>query len=548
MSFPCVNCDEALRTEVIPSLYAQVVALLGSQEQHIVPLSLQAESTSNVIAALESHLYSYVLEIVADLKVDAYIELVHDISIRGEDGWILEDGYGTYRFWLVNPAGDNYMLDYTFERGEANQALWDIWNDAMVEQIELWTEIWFYLDAEDYSVYTEESLNEAFDILESYWDIMWVITATLSDDWMVDMQASFPTAQHHPALVYWSLDLNDELISKAIDALECSCSEGEEKVTAATCLEDGLLLIECKICNKELDSKVIPATGHTPGESNDILAPTCTAKGAWEIRCKECEVVLESGEIDALGHTPGDRVDTLAPNCTEKGAWEIRCEECDVVLDSGDIDELGHKPGEKVSTGASTCVGAGSWEIRCIICDSLVESGEVDALGHTPGEKIVTLDPTCTGEGAWEIRCEECDVVLGSGELEALGHTHGDLVVTKAATRTEMGAWEIRCIVCEVLLDSGDIDTLKVVSAAGARFISIAETSKNSRTWALTFDVTVTLEDGTTENVRYTHNLNGNNANLDGRFTFGAGHDLAGMTLTYDIKGNGSNIKAFSIR
>ena len=38
-------------------------------------------------------------------------------------------------------------------------------------------------------------------------------------------------------------------------------------------------------------------------------------------------------------------------------------------------------------------------------------------------------------------------------------------------------------------------------------------------------------------------NLNGNNANQDGKYTFGDDHDLAGYTLVYDLKGNGSNIK-----
>jgi len=84
-------------------------------------------------------------------------------------------------------------------------------------------------------------------------------------------------------------------------------------------------------------------------------------------------------------------------------------------------------------------------------------------------------------------------------------------------------------------------------------FISITETTRNSRVWALTFNATVAFgcREGYiagTEIVEYTVFLNGNNANLDGRFTFDTGHDLAGFTLTYDIKGNGSNIKALSIR
>jgi len=42
-------------------------------------------------------------------------------------------------------------------------------------------------------------------------------------------------------------------------------------------------------------------------------------------------------------------------------------------------------------------------------------------------------------------------------------------------------------------------------------------------------------------------NLSGNNANLDGKYKFAGDHVLAGYTLVYDIKGNGSNIKDFRL-
>jgi len=42
-------------------------------------------------------------------------------------------------------------------------------------------------------------------------------------------------------------------------------------------------------------------------------------------------------------------------------------------------------------------------------------------------------------------------------------------------------------------------------------------------------------------------NISGNNANLDGKYKFADDHDLAGYTLFYDIKGNGSSIKVFKL-
>ena len=129
-------------------------------------------------------------------------------------------------------------------------------------------------------------------------------------------------------------------------------------------------------------------------------------------------------------------------------------------------------------------------------------------------------------------------------------HVPGERVVTLEPTRTEEGAWLTRCEVCEAVVETGSIKKLKVVGAATSvnDFISIQETSKNSRVWVLTFKAEVELanEDGEivqTEIVEYSVNLSGNNANLDGRFAFGEDHELAGFTLNYDIKGNGSNIK-----
>jgi len=73
-------------------------------------------------------------------------------------------------------------------------------------------------------------------------------------------------------------------------------------------------------------------------------------------------------------------------------------------------------------------------------------------------------------------------------------------------------------------------------------FISITETSKNSRVWVLSFHVTETYLNGVSARVRYDIALNANNANVDGRYDLGNG-----FVLIYDIKGNGSNIKELRI-
>ncbi|MCL2752274.1 MAG: hypothetical protein FWE62_05915, partial [Firmicutes bacterium] len=83
-----------------------------------------------------------------------------------------------------------------------------------------------------------------------------------------------------------------------------------------------------------------------------------------------------------------------------------------------------------------------------------------------------------------------------------------------------------------------------VVSADSAKFIGIRESSK--RIWVVSFTVNLTYSDGTSGTELFTFSLNGNNANLDGKYVFDEGM-LNGYTLVYDIKGNGSNIKEFKL-
>jgi len=89
---------------------------------------------------------------------------------------------------------------------------------------------------------------------------------------------------------------------------------------------------------------------------------------------------------------------------------------------------------------------------------------------------------------------------------------------------------------------------VSVVCYKNAKIISIAETYKNSRVWVLTFTVSAMFSNDTVSSKKFEVELAGNNANLDGKFIFGANHDLAGYTLQYDIKGNGSNIKEFVLK
>ena len=120
------------------------------------------------------------------------------------------------------------------------------------------------------------------------------------------------------------------------------------------------------------------------------------------------------------------------------------------------------------------------------------------------------------------------------------------------AARLVIFAGEERQRVFDIILDGSDpfravVFEKTLVNVSDARFVSMIETYKNSRVWELTFSVTLSYSDGSAAQAVYRVSLNGNNANQDGRYAFDADHALAGYTLIYDIKGNGSNIKDFRI-
>jgi len=357
-------------------------------------------------------------------------------------------------------------------------------------------------------------------------------------------------------------------------------------VTVPTCTVGGFTTYDCSRCDDSYVADEVPALGHS--FASVVTAPTCTEEGFTTHTCTVCDHIDVDGKIPALGHSYASVI--TAPTCVDRGFTTFTCSVCDNKYVDDYVNANGHSyvavvtPMTPYQDGftTNTCSDCGdsyisdridridyNWQVVEVVAPTCNERGYtvyrdnywnvekddsfVDALGHN--HISVVTAPTCTEEGFTTHTCSRCGDNYTDSYLDANGHTAGARAVTKEATRTEKGAWEISCDACDELLESGTIDELAIVGATTTvrDFIAIRETAKNSRVWALTFRVTVALadEDGKaagSDIVEYTIMLNGNNANLDGRFVFGADHDLAGMTLTYDIKGNGSNIKAFSIR
>ena len=157
---------------------------------------------------------------------------------------------------------------------------------------------------------------------------------------------------------------------------------------------------------------------------------------------------------------------------------------------------------------------------------------------------VETRPATCEHDGAEFYVCDKegCNHWEYGATIPALGH---DLKLVESNNQwfnvcqnDSCGYWEY------ANAPTPAVPTITGVSSA--KFISI-DPSSNKTVYELKFSATVAYSDGSSKVVQYSVFLSGNNANQSGSYKFGASHDLAGYTLTYDIKGNGSNIKEFKL-
>jgi len=96
----------------------------------------------------------------------------------------------------------------------------------------------------------------------------------------------------------------------------------------------------------------------------------------------------------------------------------------------------------------------------------------------------------------------------------------------------------------------GSTLVVEIAKVSNAKFISIKPINgkANDTVRVITFSATVTLSNGVNLVREYSFEVKSNNDNPSGSYTFPAGHELKGHTVTFDIKGNGSNIKTFTIK
>lgn len=154
------------------------------------------------------------------------------------------------------------------------------------------------------------------------------------------------------------------------------------RVSNPTCTQTGLETSVCTRCGETIE-RVIPATGHTE-EVLPGTPATCTETGFSEgVRCSVCGAVLVEQEVvPAKGHTYGETVVIEEASCLRNGKRESVCKDCGETI-TEIIPALGH---DRVYEPAieATCETSGrTGRVVCDRCGMVLEEGEtIPPLGH----------------------------------------------------------------------------------------------------------------------------------------------------------------------
>lgn len=188
----------------------------------------------------------------------------------------------------------------------------------------------------------------------------------------------------------------------------------EDESFDATCTEDGLEVLLCKVCGTKVWNP-IEAMGHVTKEVV-AEAQTCTAEGTKLVTCTVCgEYWTEV--IPADGHTP-EKVAGNAATCLVDGLTDgIKCSVCGEWIEKQEvIKAAGYHMFEKVAEVPATCTEAGTTAcVKCLVCGEYMEgfaAEEIPAKGHV-AEIIPAVAPTEDHAGSTEgKKCSVCGEIL----------------------------------------------------------------------------------------------------------------------------------------
>ena len=185
------------------------------------------------------------------------------------------------------------------------------------------------------------------------------------------------------------------------------------RVSNPTCTQTGLETSVCTRCGETIE-RVIPATGHTE-EIIPGTPATCTETGFSEgVLCSVCGAVLVEQEVvPAKGHTYGETVVIEEASCLRDGKQESVCVDCGETV-TEKIPALGH---DRVYEPAieATCETSGrTGRVVCDRCGMVLEEGEtIPPLGHEiEGDECINCGKEACMDLEFEISLDESYYIL----------------------------------------------------------------------------------------------------------------------------------------
>ena len=166
-------------------------------------------------------------------------------------------------------------------------------------------------------------------------------------------------------------------------------------VTAPTCLEGGCTTYTCSICGDSYTADEVPALGHNFGSWRTMIPASCESVGVEARGCTRCDEV-ETRMLAATGHSPGEATITneIAATCVEAGGYDVvvTCTGCGKELsrETVVIPATGHDYVSSAVT-APTCACAGFTTYTCKHCGDSYISDETPALGHSFANSVCTV-------------------------------------------------------------------------------------------------------------------------------------------------------------
>ena len=166
---------------------------------------------------------------------------------------------------------------------------------------------------------------------------------------------------------------------------------------AATCQNEGIEVLYCSVCRREIDRRTVEKAAHTPSEIQmENYEEYCDHEGSYEAVtfCTVCyeELSRETVTLPPTGHH--DLIETIGKEatCTSGGILHnYQCPhcgkffsdiECQHSLDQVTTPPLGHKYGEWVTMYPASCNENGYEQRVCEHNSSHIETRTIYATGH----------------------------------------------------------------------------------------------------------------------------------------------------------------------